>query len=301
MNKRIIPLLAISVLLASGCAQWQADTRQSRQIDAESLIPKVVSNVSYSSLATLPYTDTSIRLQYGTEALQYGQLYLPQTATMQARAPLVVFIHGGCWLNAYDISHSRAFSQALATEGFAVWSLEYRRTGDIGGGWPGSFNDVLAGFNSAQKLLQAYPVDNNNMVLAGHSAGGHLALLTAGQSVHQPTSPPIKGVIGLAAITDIVGYSKGDNNCQQATQTFLGGTVEEQANVYRQANPLQQFMHPNIMLLQGTTDAIVPVNHASTSGLPFQLIADAGHFDWIHPHTQAYKQFIATLQEFFTQ
>ena len=33
-------------------------------------------------------------------------------------SPLVIFIHGGCWLNAFDISHSQALDQcALSDQG----------------------------------------------------------------------------------------------------------------------------------------------------------------------------------------
>ncbi|AGH46129.1 alpha/beta hydrolase family protein [Paraglaciecola psychrophila] len=59
--------------------------------------------------------------------------------------PLVILIHGGCWLRAYDIQHTFALNIGLAQAGFNVWSLEYRRSGDIGGGWPSSYDDVKAG------------------------------------------------------------------------------------------------------------------------------------------------------------
>jgi len=58
-----------------------------------------------------------------------------------------------------------------------------------------------------------------NTVVVGHSAGGHLALL-AGSEL-----PELKAVVGLAAITDIVAYSEGQNSCQQATPQFMGGAL----------------------------------------------------------------------------
>ena len=99
-------------------------------------------NVSYSSLMAEAQADTSIKLAYGTEPLQFGRLYLPAVITEGSKVPLLVFIHGGCWLNAYDLNHSTAFSQAVANAGIAVWSVEYRRVGDIGGGWPGSYSPL---------------------------------------------------------------------------------------------------------------------------------------------------------------
>jgi acetyl esterase/lipase len=49
----------------------------------------------------------------------------------------------------------------------------------------------------------------------GHSAGGHLALLAGGEIKR------LKGVIGLAAITDIAEYAMGSNSCQKVTNNFM--------------------------------------------------------------------------------
>ena len=304
MIKIIIAFITGATLLLAGCARQQLNP----DITPPQTALPTLSNVSYASLVSLPYTDNSLKLRYGADELQYGRLYLPHAAVTQTnsqtKAQLVVFIHGGCWLNAYDINHSRAFSQAVAARGFAVWSLEYRRSGDEGGGWPGSMHDVLQGLSFVKNGLSDFAVDNTNIVIAGHSAGGQLALLAGSHSYLQPqanTLPMVKAVVGLAAITDMFAYASGDNSCQRATSQFMGGSPSEQPARYQQANPQQQTLHPATLLLHGSEDSIVPLSQASSSGLPFKTIANAGHFDWIHPHTLAYKQFIETLQELFAQ
>ena len=50
---------------------------------------------------------------------------------------MVVVVHGGCWLSEYSLDHIAGFCAALTDVGLATWSLEYRRVGDEGGGWPG--------------------------------------------------------------------------------------------------------------------------------------------------------------------
>ena len=167
----------------------------------ESSEVSVKSNVSYKSVTGLSFAQADKKLVYGdaNPELQYGLLWLPKTLTSTERAPLIVLIHGGCWLNAYDIQHSFPLSSALAEAGYAVWSLEYRRTGDEGGAWPGSFEDVRQGLAFTSNLKE-YPVDLDQIVIMGHSAGGHLALLAASENHN------ITAVIGLAAITDIVEY-----------------------------------------------------------------------------------------------
>jgi len=217
-------------------------------------------------------------------------LWLPAVVGDEGNAPLVVLIHGGCWLNAFDIQHTFPLSSALAQSGFAVWSLEYRRTGDPGGGWPGSLEDVKSGL-AFTSTLEDYPVDLSRMVIAGHSAGGHLALLASRQF------QGAKAVIGLAAITDIIQYSKGTNSCQTATLEFMDGDHASNPSAYEAANPMGKKPHPNTVLLQGDIDAIVPMQQSGLPGARSQILQGAGHFDWLHPGTAAYQRFVDTLIE----
>jgi len=252
----------------------------------------VMDNVRYGDITRLDYFEADHKQVYGQDdpSLQYGLLWLPREPVAGAKTPLIVFIHGGCWLSAYDIQHSNPLASALADAGYAVWSLEYRRTGDAGGGWPGSFEDVLQGVAHA-KTLANYPVDLDRMVIIGHSAGGHLALLAGGRL------PYVKAVIGLAAITDVVSYSRGANSCQQATTKFFGGDYESRADAYDQANPAGRPLHANSVLLQGDLDAIVPPQQAQLDGASIKMLEGAGHFDWLHPGTRAYQLLLSTLEE----
>jgi acetyl esterase/lipase len=248
--------------------------------------PPVAAEVSYDSVTALEFTPGS-RINYGSDPLQYGLLWLPE---LQMPRAVIVFIHGGCWLNAYDISHSFPLSTALVQAGYAVWSLEYRRTGDEGGGWPGSFEDIQAGIThlaeiEPQRLAQV-PV-----ILAGHSAGGHLALLAGAVQTE------IHGVVGLAAISDITTYSSGGNSCETAAVQFMGGDAESRSEAYEAANPAQMLPHYNTVLLHGSADRIVPLQQAFVFGADTLIVQKAGHFDWVHPGTEAFGTLLTVLQE----
>lgn len=258
---------------------------------SDNSVPTQLSDVPYSAVTNLSFTQADHVQAYGDNPLQHGLLWLPEGENQQPY-PLVIFIHGGCWLSAYDITHSQAFTSALAEHGVAVWSVEYRRTGDEGGGWPGTFEDIVAGINHTAQLSQ-FPVDLNNVSLVGHSAGGHLALLATRQNL----SVPVKQVIGLAAITDINAYAEGDNSCQQATSQFMGGTPAAVKAKYQDANPANHPPTIKTVLLHGSEDTIVPLSQSYLSGADRFVVDGAGHFDWIHPQTPAFKQLIKTIKE----
>ena len=62
-----------------------------------------------------------------------------------------------------------------------MWNLEYRRVGNAGGGWPGTFLDIARGADHLTALAVKHKLDLSRVIASGHSAGGHLALWLAGQ------------------------------------------------------------------------------------------------------------------------
>ena len=251
----------------------------------------VAENVTFDQVQTLPHREPDAMVAYGDNALQYGLLWVPN---MNANAPLVILIHGGCWLNSFDVNHSRPLATALSQAGFAVWSLEYRRTGDPGGGWPGTLEDIQLALTQLERL-SSYSIDLSRVAVAGHSAGGHLALMASADVT------PAIAVIGLAAIVDIETYSRGTNSCQTAGPAFIGVSLEDGPELYALANPAKKALHPASMLLHGDNDEIVPLDHFPQDLLPLSVVAGAGHFDWIHPGTPAYHLFLGMLKSRLTQ
>ncbi len=243
--------------------------------------PVVSAQVSFKSVTELPVKQYDRKVTYGDDPLQYGLLWLPPEKSKQ---PFIVMIHGGCWLNAFNVNHTFAMATALAQRGFPVWSLEYRRTGDAGGGWPGSFQDIQLALSKVE-LLHEHQVNTDEIILIGHSAGGHLALLAASEL----TDIKLKKTIGLAAITDISRYALGTNSCQQATPQFMGGMPHEVPTAYQQASLIYRQLPESTILMQGDHDEIVPVLQAQLADTKTVMVDAAGHFDWIHPGTPAFK------------
>lgn len=250
--------------------------------------PKVENNVAYSKVAALSFIPADEKIVYGVDPLQFALFWRANLREHTKQKTLVILIHGGCWLNAYDIQHTYALSTGLAQAGFNVWSLEYRRTGDLGGGWPGTYEDVKDGILASAKYNEG-EFDLAETVLVGHSAGGHLALL-AGGAIKQ-----LKGVIGLAAITDIEEYALGTNSCQKVTKNFMQGMPKAKPAEYLLANPSKQSLHVNTEILQGDKDNIVPAFELDKLQRQIIMLNEVGHFDWIHPGSDAFKTLVERL------
>ncbi len=249
--------------------------------------PPVPAQVSYQSVTALPARAPDQRISYGSEPLQHGLLWLPSTG--QAKH-LIVLVHGGCWLNVFGVDHTQAMATALSQAGHPVWSLEYRRSGDSGGGWPGSLNDIKGALQQLD-LLNSHGVNSDQVTIMGHSAGGHLALLAASEM------PDInwQHIIGLAAITDVSRYALGNNSCQLATTQFMAGLPHERPDAYQQANLIYRRLPAQVLLLQGDADRIVPELQSRLHAVQAEVLPGAGHFDWIHPGSPAFARLLEHL------
>lgn len=285
----------VNVMLV--CLLWQ-----STMLGAQAQVyPKVAPNVPYSAVAKLTPSLHASQISYG-DLPDQKILFWPGLGEIQNNT--LIFIHGGCWLAQFDIKHSFALTSALAQRGFDVYSIEYRRTGN-GGEWPVALNDIqLAISVIQQKLAGDSAVYNAPISIIGHSAGGHLATLAAVNIA--PESFTNVHLFGLAPIIDLVAYAEGENSCQTATPTFMGGTPAQQEQAYKVANPLEYkrligasstatTSLKSALMMVGNHDAIVPQNMAQHPSAEFLVIDQAGHFDWIHPGSDAFKQLVDKL------
>jgi len=245
-----------------------------------------------------PARQPDLELCYGRPD-QVADLWLPPAS--RAPAPLVIFLHGGFWRAAYDRGHSGPLAEALAAAGCAVCTPEYRRVGQPGGGWPGTFGDVLAAARALPRIVaDAAPglVGPGHAVLAGHSAGGHLALWAAGRlgwsSAH--------AVISLAGVCDLAAcYRQGLG--QGAAGELMGGGPDLFPDRYEEGDPMAAIpLGARVILIHGTADDRVPCQQSSDYATAAAAaggvarcvrLAGAGHFDVIDPLSAAWPQVLA--------
>lgn len=234
--------------------------------------------------------DRGERVAYGRAPSQFGELWLPSG---DPRAT-VVLVHGGAWQERVDLTLVEPMARDLRDRGYAVWNVEYRRVGEPGGGWPGTFADVGAAVDHLAVLALDHPVDPGRAVVVGHSAGGTLALWDAGR---QGRVQPL-GHLALAGITDLEACVDEDPLAGACAQV-LGGTPEAAAARYRRASPLARLPTGRRQgLVHGADDIVVPVGQstgyalaAETAGdeVALDVVPNAGHFQLIDPSHPAYQ------------
>ncbi|EWM11205.1 S9 family peptidase [Kutzneria sp. 744] len=183
---------------------------------------------------------------------------------------VAVLVHGGYWRVAYGRSYMAPFAEYLLAQGIAVASLEYRRIGN-GGEWPVILQDVAAGVD---KVVELFP--GKRIVLVGHSAGGHLALLAADR-------PGVTRVVAVGGLCDLArAHELGLSN--NAVTELLGGDIGHLA----EADPMNRMPPPvPVTLIHGDADTHVPLElsqrYQAKSGAELVVLPGADHFEAVEP------------------
>jgi acetyl esterase/lipase len=224
-------------------------------------------------LTDAPPPAADARLPYGPQPLQFGDL------RGDLGKGLAVVLHGGVWKATYNLIHLGHLCVALCDEGIATFNVEYRRVGDPAGGWPGSLDDVLRAVEHARGISE-------RLVLVGHSAGGHLALLAAAR-LELP-------VVAIAAVTDPATWAN------EGVHAFFGREPPPEGS------PLAQLpLGVPQVLVHGTRDDVVPfeqsARYAAAAAGEAELIPlnGAGHFEPIDPLSPEWAIVRAAIERLF--
>jgi acetyl esterase/lipase len=268
-------------------------------------------------LANASVPDGAARIAYGSDPLQFGELRLPATKGPQ---PVAILVHGGCWRaqlgtmdkRAVALDNMRPVAAALAEIGVATWNVEYRRLGDSGGGWPGTFRDVAQAADFVRTLAREHALDLSRVISIGHSAGGHLAMwlaarpkVPAGSDLHAANPLPLRGVVNLDGPGDLrATVSLQQPICGAPVITDLvGGSPEERPDRYRAASPVELLpLGVHQVLFAGAMFAAQAAPYetaARAAGDQIQttVLPKAGHFVFIDPQSEVWPQVVESIRQ----
>jgi acetyl esterase/lipase len=229
-----------------------------------------------------------------------------------------MLIHGGYWRARYDLTLMTDLARDLVQRGYAAWNIEYRRVGDAGGGWPGTFLDVARAADYVQTMASSYDLDARRVMAVGHSAGGHLACwlaarhripanspLAPGAQIGSPAPLALAGVVSQAGVLDLETAWKLHLS-NDAVVELLGKSWPDAPDRYLAASPaaLLPLGIPQI-ILHGTRDAHVPIEisrdytakaQAAGDAVEYIELDGADHFDLIDPRSKAWSVTIKALE-----
>ena len=223
-------------------------------------------------------------LAYGTAPQQYVERFEPAGP---GPYPVVVLIHGGCFLNQYaGMPQLRGMAAALAAQGVAAWSVEYRGLDSAGGGYPGTFLDVAAALDLVQAQAAARRLDLDRLVVVGHSAGGVLGLWAAGRArlpatspLHAPHPLAIRKIVALGAAGDLRALDKPwQTRCDLDMRRLVGAPSAERPDPYADTSPIA--LTPNgsdALFINGDHDGILKPQEAADYAAQVRVRGDAAH------------------------
>ena len=279
-------------------------------LGAVATTPAMAEPASVQDYMAQPQVAADARIAYGASPAQVVDLFLPKG---KGPHPVVVLIHGGCYLAEYQgLPQTSGVAADLSRRGYAVWNVEYRKLGEPGAGYPGTFLDVADAVDRIRAEAPRYHLDAAKVVALGHSAGGHLALWAAARRRLPKSSPlwradplPIRAVVSLGGIGDLTG--QGDvfaGACGPEPIPAIIGTATRE-NPYADTSPAELLpLGARVVMISGAFDHVMPpftgrafVEKLRKAGDSAEVMAipDAGHFDVVMPTTEAWKVVAATL------
>lgn len=241
-------------------------------------------------------TPADVVLAYGAHPEQFAELRLPGGIGPH---PVVVLIHGGCWMADYDIAHIRPLADAISALGYATWSLEYRRPDGQGDPWPSTFTDAALGLDELRMVAEENDLELDQLTVLGHSAGGQLALWLAARPgfgpdhpLHMPEPLPVARVLALAPITDLGAFAEVEQGCNAGARRVVGGAPQQWPDRFRAVSPIDNLpLQTRVELIHASADRIVPMAQSQGFAARFEQAGGrvylhavpepAGHFDLI--------------------
>lgn len=261
--------------------------------------------MQWSDLTSRPKPQPDAQITYGDDPLQHVDLWLPKGKALH---PVVLMVHGGCWqTDIADASLMNHIAGDLRARGIAVWNIEYRGVDRPGGGYPGTFLDAGAATDALRSHARQNRLGISNVVVLGHSAGGHLALWLAAReripkssALHVAHPLKINTAIAIGGLPDLKAAATppGDTCGVEAVNKLTGKPSAKRPDVYRDTSPPEMLpFTARQVLINASLDTIAPPSFADAYELRAKahgiavrriIVPGEGHVELVAPGTASW-------------
>ena len=202
--------------------------------------------------------------------------------------PVVVYYHGGGWSEGSK-EDGQLFALPFLDMGFAIVNVGYRLAGTASA--PAAAEDAICAARWVAANAPKYRLDPARIVLAGHSAGGHLALMaglaqadtTLARNCSDVIAARIAAVINYSGITDVADLLEGSHRRPYATNWI--GNRPDGRELAALVSPITHVHSgvPPVLTIHGDQDQVVPYAQAvrlhdklQAVGAPNRLVSVRG-------------------------
>ena len=223
------------------------------------------------------------RLVYGAEPLQFGDSRVPAAT---APHPLVILIARRRVEVDVQPDPRWAHGDRADGRGLRTFNIEYRRVGDPGGGWPGTYEDVLAG---------------RRLCLAASEGIDPRARRDRGPLGRRPACTARRGrAAGLPVIAD--GGRTPTSWPGRATRARVSSGIDSAPGrrIAAQPDPARRppDLHPRHQGRSGpvwVSTAFVDAASAAGDDATLVTLEGAGHFDMIDPQSSHWPRLVSSV------
>jgi acetyl esterase/lipase len=217
-------------------------------------------------------------LAYGADPQQKLDIFRPP-ASFTGLRPLIVYVHGGAWALGdkadircggtapCDPARSTPALTRQIDRGYVFASINYRLLTETTR-HPDQVRDVKLAVKWLRDHATTYDIDPNQVVLAGHSAGGHLAALAAlTPGLWEPTGvaqTTVDGFMALNAPTDLKTWAPWGDEPGSGRPAWIGDLTAVLTNCDYTVNP-------SCTTAGGAYDLASPLWYASAGDPPGYL------------------------------
>lgn len=244
----------IAILMAIGCmADRAALAQEANWTELASFNYGIAADVVYGHANNTPLT-----------------LDVWENHAAKGPVPTLMYIHGGGWMIG-DKGGAVNLFLPFIERGWNVVNVEYRLGGNSPA--PGAVEDSRCALRWIYDNADRYHFDLNHIVVSGHSAGGHLALMVGmlpngtdldNECPADATSRPLKvaAIVNWFGITDVNDLLGGPDRKTYAV-AWVGANPEKH-KIAEEVSPLTYVRAglPPIITIHGDHDPTVPYSQA---------------------------------------